>query len=760
MARTKQSLQLGKPVKLKFSDRYYQFNRQYAVRDVFDALVELVTNCDDSYHRLYERGQIEKDGGSILIECMEQRKGIPSLLRVRDRAEGMTLDEMMSNLRKVGSRTSDKGDRGFMARGARDCTELGEMLFESIKDDRYHACQLKPKPELVPISNGDRLSSSLREKLGIKRGNGTVVTLSLDPGHKMPRFATLVRDLPRHFALRDIFSEKSSSRVQLLNLKDLSSFHIVFQSPVGEVLIDDLEYLILGYPQAVARLTIAKTSEPFDATGDRRFRNSGFIVKGKRAINECSLLRPEFESNPYTARYFGRIECNYIDELLDEYDEHRRKGRPFPDHNPRLLIDPNRQVGLIREHPFTQALFQFPSERLRAFITKDREAERTQHRQIANKETQQRLSRLAKAASQFMKLQLDDATEYISGGETDPSAFTERGLMVVPTYARLKVGEEKKFWVYVKRDLVSSERLVSSVDKDSDAITVLDPVIELLPHVSKEDRLVGTFRIHAEAISDAICLQVINESLPTAEAIVEIVESIVENRDFQDPLEFEHSAYSIRLGSTRTISLFALFPDLVSEETPITVKSMDSTIAAIRSAVHLSPIANSNFARGNVLVQGRRLNGRTTILASVNGREASAAVRVVEKEREGIPIKIILQDEDFNNFRAIWADHEGHPNHLLVSARHTSISRYLGPSPDFEGQNTPIFRLLLAELVAESVCRKVMELDAKNHPWDFRLADIKDDHVIINTVLARLHAAIRDFVADAHSIMLQDTEFQ
>jgi hypothetical protein len=82
MPRSKHLIHLDKPVKVQISDRYYQFNRQYAVRDVFDALVELVTNCDDSYHRLYEGGQIDKDGGPILIECMEQRRSKGSLLRV------------------------------------------------------------------------------------------------------------------------------------------------------------------------------------------------------------------------------------------------------------------------------------------------------------------------------------------------------------------------------------------------------------------------------------------------------------------------------------------------------------------------------------------------------------------------------------------------------------------------------------------------------------------------------------------------------
>ena len=51
-------------------------------------------------------------------------------------SEGMTLDEMRDRLGTVGTRSSDEGDRGFMARGAKDCTQLGPMTIESIKDER------------------------------------------------------------------------------------------------------------------------------------------------------------------------------------------------------------------------------------------------------------------------------------------------------------------------------------------------------------------------------------------------------------------------------------------------------------------------------------------------------------------------------------------------------------------------------------------------------------------------------------------------
>jgi hypothetical protein len=124
----------------------------------------------------------------------------------------------------------------------------------------------------------------------------------------------------------------------------------------------------------------------------------------------------------------------------------------------------------------------------------------------------------------------------------------------------------------------------------------------------------------------------------------------------------------------------------------------------------------------------------------------------------GSPIRIKLRDEDYGNFRARWADHEGEPNLLLVSARHKSLSRYLGPPPDFEGQNAPLFRVLLAEIVAESVCRKSLTLESKERTWEFRWADLKEDYLIADDVFAKFQQRMRDFVADAHGIMLSDSE--
>ena len=99
-----------------------------AIRDVYDAIVELVTNADDRYQILRTEGRVE-------IELGRQGKGKPSILRVRDFADGMTTEQMNRKLGRIGGRVSGmeegKAVRGTNSRGAKDIAALGKVTFES-----------------------------------------------------------------------------------------------------------------------------------------------------------------------------------------------------------------------------------------------------------------------------------------------------------------------------------------------------------------------------------------------------------------------------------------------------------------------------------------------------------------------------------------------------------------------------------------------------------------------------------------------------
>jgi hypothetical protein len=49
-------------------------------------------------------------------------------------------------------------------------------------------------------------------------------------------------------------------------------------------------------------------------------------------------------------------------------------------------------------------------------------------------------------------------------------------------------------------------------------------------------------------------------------------------------------------------------------------------------------------------------------------------------------------------------------------------------------------------------------LEAEERPWDFQWANLKEDHLIAEDVMARMQQRMRDFVANAHMNMLSDQD--
>jgi hypothetical protein len=754
------AVKLNIPIDINLDERYFQFNRSFAVRDVFDALVELVTNSDDSYHRLYEDKKRREDGGAILIEICAQRKGLPSFVIVHDKAEGLTMQEIIENFGDIGKRKSKSGDRGFMGRGAKDCTALGKMTIESIKEEKYYKCELTTKPQLIPLINKKHASKEVRKALKIEKNNGTVITLEINPEHKIPRIDTIIRDLPWHYAIRDVLSEHSHTKVLIKNLNTPRSKpeKIVYRQPDGDLVCNE-KFEVPGYKDALATLKIWRAPETFDDPPDKSFRKSGILTKGKRAIHECSLLYPGFEKDQYALKYFGRLECDHIDKLLDEYDQRRESGEPHPSENPTLLIDPNRQAGLIDEHPFTKALFQIPSERLKALIDKDKAKSRTDSSEVISKETKNRLNDLAKAASKFLTQQIEDLEELAEGDDVDENFFRKKGVLIYPTYLRIGLGEVRPLTFYANRYVFDKEGEEVQIISDNKALSILDSPFKLRAHPKKKDRLIGTFRVKGEKIVDSALIESESDGLPSAQAIIQVVESRVEDRLFISPLEFEHKTYRVKEGSSKTLKLFAKCPELVNQDTEINIISSDSSSCPVIGRCHVIPVPGTNYALGEVTIKGRCLiKGSATITASINGDKAVAAVKITQREEEGVKIKIELRDEDFGNFRALWAEYEGKPNLLLISARHDSIRRYLTYNPELKewtGDKEPHFRILLAEIVTESICRKALTLEAKARAWEFKFADLKDDHIITHAVLAQLQRRIRNFAAIAHRVMFE-----
>lgn len=740
------AMQAGTAVPLEYTKRHGYMTAQHAVRDVYDALVELVTNCDDSYH------DIGRQGGPILIEVEHRRKLGNSLLIVRDRAGGMTLDDMQRKIRKVGEKTSQRGDRGFMGRGAKDCAVLGALTFESIKDGHFHKCQVTSALDFVPFRPSMSASETIREQLGIPRGTGTVVTLETIAGIRVPKYQTLLEQLPRHYALRDVLDCASETRALLRNLNEPESKPepLICTLPAGEIVFDS-DFEVPGYGM-VAHLTIWRAGERLQDPADKRFRRTGILIKGKRAIHECTFFTPEFEQEPACENYFGKLACPAIDDLCDGFDARRARGEPHPDGNPAFLLDPNRQYGLRREHPFTRALFQRPIDELRSLVEKEREARRREQRQIENAQTEERLRRLAEAASKFMREKLEEMEQFAPVEPSQQEAFVKTGVLLAPRYAKILVGEQKSFYFKaLRRDFTVTSGTARVVCTDPN-VDVAGSEFPLVVEPADEKVLRGTFSVEGKGPTESACIQVTYSDYPPAQAELVVIAGL-ENIDLPGGLAFDHKHYTVKEGTKKEIALRAQYPDVVGEKSLATVSSTESSDVPVRSTSYLEPVLGTNYAEGGVVVYGRRLGASATITAEVNGRKATTQVTVVQKEKEPPAVELKFEFVPYElgqSYRATW-DRE-RPNVLLISAKHESISRYLGEESDnYSGQDTPHFRALLSEIIADNVCRKIIQERARTNRLEFE--DVETFYLHHNRLM-------KEFTPVAHRIQVSDQELR
>lgn len=364
---------LPKEFDLKTTLRYRRQNMTKAMRGRIErGLVELITNSDDSYRDLEDNGI--QTTGKIRIEIERKRIGQFSIIRVRDRAAGMSDEEMYRKIGVMGDRTSgfEKGKlrRGLYGRGAKDVAVFGCAHFESIKDDKYSHFIILPSLICRREASNQRVTKEHRLKLGVPRGNGTVVTIEVDHSFSIPHHEKLIDILSRYYSLRDIMANPNRE-ITLLDVNTNKSDHLMYKYPEGNIIFNEV-IDIPGYTDAKVRLLIRQHTTPFQVINMPL--REGIIIKSGAAIHDCTYF--QLEADSYSWRFSGELYCDYIDKLVREYDDREESSTQpvHPTNNPILLIDPDRD-GLVDDHPFTQVLKRKCRQLLRSYIDDLKETE-------------------------------------------------------------------------------------------------------------------------------------------------------------------------------------------------------------------------------------------------------------------------------------------------------------------------------------------------------------------------------------------------
>lgn len=285
------------------------------------ALVELITNSDDSYTRLERAGVAVS--GRVRVQYERHRRG--ALLTVADQAEGLPFDKACAILSYGGAHSllaqGMAGGRGYFGRGLKQAIfGLGSGWLETIRDGRLARIELfrgEDGAYLYDDGGHDREATDAdRERLGIP-GNGTRVAIIVDsPQASISQFGALVHALANNIYLRDVLVRR---HVEVAHLKDGVE---VERSP--RVQFEEPPSIVLLGPELPGQFQHEHRSWPFTLTLKRALdaeltprgdeRTSGLLVLSGTAVLDCQFF--DHENQVGTEYLFGTVRCPALVERL------------------------------------------------------------------------------------------------------------------------------------------------------------------------------------------------------------------------------------------------------------------------------------------------------------------------------------------------------------------------------------------------------------------------------------------------------------
>ena len=481
--------------KLQYADRVALQQADQAIRkDTLRALVEIITNSNDSYSRLEDAGL--PVSGEIMIDILRKHKN--SLIRIRDFAEGMDDVRMDKVVGTYGEATSglkeDKHVRGMWGRGLKDAIfGLGYGSVKSFQGGNFYRSSLLLN-EGVPtfeLENPVTATQKLREKYGILNGNGTEIEIVVSREDvKMPQFENLRHYLQRHFELRPIMG----SPARRIILRNLSSTDIVrqeyvlsYKPPVGEVVLDE-HFQVEGFP-ATAHLQVLRSKIQLSTRGEEGdYADCGLLVVSQSTVISLTMLK--FENDPYASFFYGSIQCDYLHELLK---------------NDEPVLTATRD-GINWTHPFAKVLKLEVERRIGPLVQTEREHAMHNEQMKLDKRLRKKLDH---ALHEMNTIALSELSDHEIGFEDGKRiAMPASGIGFVPERVYVQTGQTITLTLRVKLPEIAQDGARVLVVSNNPEIEVLTPDV-FIKAISEHPKI-GQAKVKVEG------KQVGNEGVVTA----------------------------------------------------------------------------------------------------------------------------------------------------------------------------------------------------------------------------------------------------
>jgi len=371
----------------------YQSATRAMQGNIVMALIELITNSDDSYDRL------GIDDRKIYVTYGKQGR-YKGVFSVRDDAAGQSLEELHTNFLKYWKESGlddSNAQRGYFGKGAKDalaCMDDGQIV--SFKDGRFIQCSIffdDNKEMSYKIVKCCDITSALRKKYGVAK-NGTVASFIADPQSdakiKVPQFRLLHSELSNHYLLRKILQRKNTS-VTLINKGKKDKRRLTYACPKGtEILDDSFEIEYEGFDPFIIDMKVARSETPLSQKEAGDTRSGGLlVVDNKGVVLDISLFKYDYED--MAKHLFGEVVFHDFRKLLKANE----------------VVLSSERKGLLRDHPLISDFIKQVEKRLNKLIQMEKSRMQRYDVTDAGKEYQKRQKKFTEVLNDIASEVLD-----------------------------------------------------------------------------------------------------------------------------------------------------------------------------------------------------------------------------------------------------------------------------------------------------------------------------------------------------------------
>ena len=650
--------------------------------NVIRALVELITNSDDSYIRMEEKGEIRE--GKIEIEYGKCTTF--SFFTVRDHAEGMTTEDVCDNFRRYGALTSGikvgKKVRGYFGQGAKDAlVSMSNGILCTFKDDKFTECKLfieEEKP-MYDISDAVSTTKELRDKHKIYE-NGTIACFLAHPQitGRVPRFDTIHQELANHYLLRKIMSNPRR-KVTLKNLDNKEYRKLGYVNPKGqEILSEEFNVEYEKYGRFPIQISISRAERELNQSGDDR--NGGLLIIDEEGIIlDISLYK--YENEPLAANFFGEVKIGRFRELLL---------------NEEPVLSEERE-GLLKRHPFCQLLISEVEKRLGDMVEKERTRKQNEERSKVDPEEALRYRKAFSILNEIAEVEAKP-TIYLGKNIDDQIEDPPGGFCIYPSSAQITIGKRYAFELRVNPKVIPHNTIVK-ISSNSSKINIFTPQIELELSQENGDEIIRKF-ISIEGTEPNIDAVI---QATTDSKISKAMVYILPEKEYllSEGMSFEPESVTLHPNQVRKVNLL-VYVKMIESGSQIQLSCDNESVHISKDYIIVNELdAKRHIATYQLEVWGEGEGQDALIEAAYENYLALLQIKIRAKEESKKGKKGMFNEPDFNYDpeplqRTSYSNETGE---IIIYVNFPTVQHYLGPNCEYRKEISA--QVFIADIVAE-----------------------------------------------------------